>query len=62
MQRDGSNLEKIKGTLNAQLSNKQRLACANVAFCSLWEREYTIKQVKKAFEMLKERTIGHQTF
>jgi hypothetical protein len=57
MQRDGSNLEKIKGTLSAQLSNKERLSHANVAFCSLWEREYTIKQVNKAYELLKKRTI-----
>jgi phosphopantetheine adenylyltransferase/dephospho-CoA kinase len=56
VERDGSSLEKIQATLAAQLSNKKRLAVANVALCSLWDREYTIKQVAKALDLLKQRT------
>lgn len=56
-ERDGSNTEKVKGILNSQMSNKERIKYANVVFCSLWEREYTIKQVKKAWSLLLNRTI-----
>lgn len=58
MQRDGSSLEKVKQTLSSQLSNKEKLAFANVALCSLWEREYTVKQVQKAWSLLLDRTLN----
>ncbi len=56
--RDGSNAERIQGILNSQMKNKDRIARANVVLCSLWEREYTVKQVHKAWKSLQERTIN----
>ena len=56
MQRDNSNIEKVKGILNSQMTNKARLEYANVVFCSLWEREYTKNQVGKAWDLLQKRT------
>ena len=38
-----------------QISNRERLSYANVAFCSLWEREVTQKQVYKAWDSLSKR-------
>lgn len=58
MARDGSNIEKVKGILSSQMSNQQRISHANVVFSSLWQREYTISQVQKAWELLVERTIS----
>ena len=55
VKRDNSNLEKVKSILNSQMSNVDRLKRANVVFSSLWEREYTIKQVNKAWKLLQER-------
>jgi dephospho-CoA kinase len=55
IERDKSSEEKVKQILKSQLSNKERLKKANVAFCSLWKREYTIKQVKKAWDLLLKR-------
>ena len=58
MQRDNASLEKAKSILESQLTNTKRLECANVAFCTLWEPEYTQKQVEKAWNLLKERTYN----
>ena len=55
-QRDNQNIEKVKSILDSQLSNRERIAKANVVLSSFWERDYTIKQVKKAWELLLERT------
>ena len=55
-QRDNQSIERVKNILDSQLSNKERISKANVVFCSVWEREYTIKQVKKAWNLLIERT------
>lgn len=55
--RDNSNEEKVKGILNSQMRNKDRIAMANVVFSSLWEREYTKSQVVKAWKLLQERTV-----
>jgi dephospho-CoA kinase len=53
--RDNANLEKIKAILSSQMSNMERIKKANVVFSSLWERDYTLKQVKKAWNFLHER-------
>lgn len=58
MERDNASLEKAKSILESQLTNKKRLEFANVALCSLWEPEYTQKQVEKAWTLLKQRTIN----
>lgn len=55
MKRDGSDETKVRGTLNSQLPNKERIKHANVVFSSLWEREYTIKQVVRAWDSLLQR-------
>lgn len=60
MKRDGSSLENIKKTLNSQMPNKEKIGYANVVFCSLWEREYTKKQVEKAWNLLLKRTISNE--
>ena len=57
MQRDNHSMERVKSVLDSQLSNKERISKANVVFCSLWERDYTIKQVRRAWNLLIERTI-----
>ena len=61
MQRDNQSLERVKSVLDSQLSNKERISKANVVFSSLWEREYTIKQVKKAWNLLLERTCKNNS-
>lgn len=59
MKRDGSSLETVKKTLNSQMPNKEKIGYANVVFCSLWQREYTKKQVEKAWNLLLKRTINN---
>jgi phosphopantetheine adenylyltransferase / dephospho-CoA kinase len=49
--------EKAMSIINSQITNKDRLLHANVILSSLWSREYTIKQVKKAYSQLLKRTI-----
>lgn len=55
IERDKSSEERVKNILKSQISNQERIKKANVVFCSLWKREYTIKQVKKAWTLLNER-------
>ncbi|RMZ95846.1 bifunctional coenzyme A synthase [Brachionus plicatilis] len=57
MERDGSSLDKVKKTLRSQMPNAEKIEYANVVFCSLWERKFTIKQVEKAWNLLLKRTI-----
>jgi phosphopantetheine adenylyltransferase/dephospho-CoA kinase len=57
--RDQASLEKVKGILESQMPNRERIKYANVVFCSLWEREYTIKQVKKAWDSLLIRAYSY---
>lgn len=56
--RDGCSVEKAKGILSSQMSNKERISHANVVLSSLWEREYTKGQVQKAWSALLERTVN----
>ncbi len=58
VKRDGASVEKAIGILRSQFSNKEKIASANVVFSSLWEREYTLGQVKKAWKGLVDRTVG----
>ncbi len=57
MERDNASLERVQSILESQFSNKKRLEVANVALCTLWEPEYTQKQVEKAWYLLKQRTV-----
>ena len=55
IKRDNSQIDKIKSILNSQMSNLERIKRANVVFSSFWDREYTVKQVIKAWNLLGER-------
>ena len=55
IKRDNSQIDKIKSILNSQMSNLERIRRANVVFSSFWDREYTVKQVNKAWNLLGER-------
>ena len=57
MQRDNQSMERVKNILDSQISNKERISKANVVISSLWERDYTIKQVKRAWNLLIDRTL-----
>ena len=54
--RNGLSEEEAKKRLASQLKNKQRVSKANVVLSTLWEPEYTQKQVEKAWKGLQERT------
>ncbi|KAK7508453.1 hypothetical protein BaRGS_00000019 [Batillaria attramentaria] len=47
--------EEAARRVDAQLTNKQRIAKANVVICPLWEYEYTRKQILKAWDLLQQR-------
>ena len=53
--RNGLSVEEAKKRLASQLKNKERVSRANVVLSTLWEPEYTQKQVEKAWEGLQER-------
>jgi phosphopantetheine adenylyltransferase/dephospho-CoA kinase len=54
-ERNGLSEEEAKKRLASQLKNKQRVSQANVVLSTLWEPEYTQKQVEKAWKGLQER-------
>ena len=47
--------EEAKKRLASQLKNRERVSRANVVLSTLWEPEYTQKQVEKAWRGLQER-------
>lgn len=47
--------DEANALLGSQLSNKTRLSYANVAFCSIWERSVTKRQVLKAWNLMNKR-------
>lgn len=53
--RDGISQEQAANRVKSQLSNEERVARANVVLCTLWEPEFTQKQVERAWTELKER-------
>ncbi len=53
--RNGLSEEEAKKRLASQLKNKERVSQANVVLSTLWEPEYTQKQVEKAWKGLQER-------
>ena len=52
--------EEAKKRLESQLKNKERVSHANVVLSTLWEPEYTQKQVEKAWKLLQERIKNKQ--
>lgn len=47
--------KEARARIAAQMSNYERVQQANVVFCSLWDYEFTGKQVAKAWQMLKQK-------
>jgi len=55
--RDGISKEQATNRIKSQITNEERVMKANVAICTLWEPEYTQKQVEKAWGHLLERIL-----
>jgi phosphopantetheine adenylyltransferase/dephospho-CoA kinase len=55
LSRDGINKQQATNRVRAQISNEKRVSHAHVVFSSLWEPEYTQKQVERAWKGLQER-------
>ncbi len=55
--RDNTTKDKAKSILSSQTDNAMRVSFANVVFSTLWEPEYTQKQVERAWSLLLSRTI-----
>lgn len=52
--RNGINETHARQRINNQMANVEKIAHATVVFCTLWEPNYTQKQVEKAWEGLNE--------
>ncbi|XP_031548868.1 bifunctional coenzyme A synthase-like [Actinia tenebrosa] len=55
LSRDKMNEQQAINRVRAQMSNEDRVSHAHVALSSLWEPEYTQKQVERAWKGLQER-------
>lgn len=55
LDRDGISEEQAMNRIKSQIGNEERIREANVAICTLWEPEFTQKQVVKAWNNLQER-------
>ncbi|XP_046585240.1 bifunctional coenzyme A synthase-like [Haliotis rubra] len=55
MERNSLSEEEAVKRLDAQLTNQERLAHANVTLCTLWEYDQTQRQCEKAWKLLQER-------
>lgn len=55
LERDHIDEQKATNRIRAQMTNQQRVAKAHVVLSSLWEPEYTQKQVERAWAGLQER-------
>ena len=51
--RDKLSREDAEKRIDSQLSNEQRISKATFVFSSLWEPEFTRKQVTKALSQIK---------
>ncbi|XP_071515890.1 bifunctional coenzyme A synthase [Panulirus ornatus] len=52
IERDGKSQVEAEQRVDSQMSNKDRIAKANVVFCTEWSGEYTQQQVEKAWTIL----------
>ncbi|KAJ8024780.1 Bifunctional coenzyme A synthase [Holothuria leucospilota] len=59
--RDGLSEERARQRIESQMSNQERVARSHVVMCTLWEPEYTQKQVEKAWKALQERKNLHSS-
>lgn len=57
VERDGKTEEQAKQRLDSQIPNQEIVDRANVVFCSLWEYEFTRKQVIKAWNTLQKQYL-----
>ena len=57
IRRDNMNESKAINIIKSQIDNEKRVSYANVVLSTLWEPEYTQKQVEKAWSLLESRTI-----
>ncbi|XP_042210072.1 bifunctional coenzyme A synthase-like [Homarus americanus] len=56
VERDGKSQKEAQRRINSQLSNRDRVARANIVFCTQWDGEYTQQQVEKAWATLRNYT------
>ncbi len=56
VKRDNMTHDKATNIIKSQIDNQTRVSYANVVFSTLWEPEYTQKQVEKAWALLETRT------
>lgn len=54
-ERNGLSEDEARKRLASQMTNKERVSQANVVLSTLWEPEYTQKQVERAWRGLQER-------
>lgn len=57
-QRNQLSKEEAAKRVDAQLTNQERIARANVVICPQWEYEYTRKQIQTAWDLLQQRLPG----
>ena len=55
MERNGVNEETARSRVSSQLSNEEKIARANVYFCSQWDQQVTLNQVDLAWDSLQQR-------
>jgi len=60
IERNNLNEEQALLRIQAQPSNSSYVEAANVVFCTLWSKEYTMQQVSRAWELLKQRMDAQQ--
>lgn len=59
MDRNHLSAQEAQQRVSSQMSNRDRLSHANVAFCTLWDRSFTHTQILKAWNMLQKRFLRH---
>lgn len=57
IKRNGLNEEQARHRIQSQLDNYGYIQSANVVFCSLWSKEFTIQQVNTAWDLLQARLL-----
>ena len=55
MERNGVNEEVARKRISSQMSNEEKIARANVYFCSQWDQHVTLNQVNLAWDSLQAR-------
>ncbi|KAB0793521.1 hypothetical protein PPYR_13141 [Photinus pyralis] len=55
--RNGLSEEQARSRVDSQLDNAGYIRMANVVFCSLWSKEFTISQVDRAWDLLQARLL-----